>query len=97
MRIEQLSFEEKDREDCNIASIKMGFCHEESFLNDEFSIMISQQIDNTFWNIGKYSQSTYFVKGWSRGNGSGTMTSRPAAEMTPVVRASNKSSWLTRP
>jgi hypothetical protein len=48
MRIEQLSFEEKDREDCNIASIKMGFCHEESFLNDEFSIMISQQIDNTF-------------------------------------------------
>ena len=37
------------------------------------------------------------MSGWSKGKGSGVMTSSPAAAILPKVRASSRSSWLTRP
>ena len=46
---------------------------------------------------GITTQLFNFSNGWSVGNGSGVVTSSPAARISSETRASYKSSWFTRP
>lgn len=54
-----------------------------------FSVILSR------FTKGFLPQFLRVSKGWSVGNGSGVVTSRPAAAILPLDRASYRSSWFT--
>lgn len=64
----------------------------------EERINVKKKKESQVYGIMKGSPQFLSVKrGWFVGRGSGTVTSKPAAAIWPVAKASYRSSWFTTP